>query len=232
MLRGYFNDHMGEKVYVVIKLQHRDRDIFREKEVYTALQDKAARIGVSTGCVYMFPSPPEYLTLEDFGTDIRTYFHPESIVLVSNLKKMIGALKSVHSLGYAHCDIKPSNIAIREDKYHKGVFDFKFIDFDSATPIGELYHSLGKFTWSWVSPEMYFHGLSQEPLVVTEAIDVFGMGLIVGAFLDPHCNPDMAILPDDEASLRRVLQEQGELYKLLPCSLKPSYRPAVHMACR
>ena len=155
MLRGYFTGPQGERLYAVVKLQYRDRNILREKEIYKALQDKAVSSNVSTGCVYMYPSPDGYLTVEDFGTDIRQYFDPESAVLQSNIKKLIAAVKCLHDVGYAHCDIKPANILVREVR--RAVFEFKLCDLDCATRIGEEFQQLGKFTRAWVSPEMYLH---------------------------------------------------------------------------
>ena len=157
MFRGWFADPMGNKLYVVVKLPHRDRNILREKDIYATLQEEAKKKPgeVSTGCVFMFPSSDEYLTVEDFGSDIRKYFDPESTTLLSNLKKLIGVVKSFHDLGYAHCDLKPANILIKEVR--SGVFEFKLCDLDSATRIGEEFPQLGKFTLAWVSPEMYFH---------------------------------------------------------------------------
>ena len=158
MLRGWFMDPLGNKLYVVVKLTHRDRNIVREKEMYEAVQEEATKKKAAcgrTGCVRMLPSPNDYLTVEDFGTDIRKYFDPESGILLLNLKKLIGAVKSFHDLGYAHCDLKPDNILVKEVR--SGVFEFKLCDLENATRLGEEFQQLGKFTLAWVSPEMYFH---------------------------------------------------------------------------
>ena len=74
--------------------------------------------------------------------------------------------------------------------------------------------------------------ISREPLVISASIDTYGLGLVVGTFLHPLCNPDMSVLPDDEDALQRVFRDPEEMKRLLPCSLKLSYKATVELACR
>ena len=231
MLRGYFYGPQREQLYVLIKLQHGERSILREKEVYTALQEKKAEQSAeSTGCVYMFPSPHEYLVVEEFGSDIRAYFNPNSSTLIPNLKKLMSTVATLHSFGFVHCDIKPAYVLVRVGAF--GIVEFKLCDLDSATAIGEEF-PLGKFTKAWVSPEVYFCSLKLDPLRVSPAIDSYGLGLLIAGMLSADCQPSKMVLPaDNDAEFIEVLSNQEKLNRLLECSLKPYYKPIVEMACR
>jgi serine/threonine protein kinase len=68
--------------------------------------------------------------------------------LVRMMRDVKGCLSDIHSYGYIHMDVKPSNII-----YHHGVY--LLIDFDSATssnmPHGSS-HKDFRFTYSFASP--------------------------------------------------------------------------------
>ena len=74
--------------------------------------------------------------------------------------------------------------------------------------------------------------LSREPLLISASIDTYGLGLVASGFLHPKCNPDMRVLPDEDDALKLVFHNPEEMKRLLPCSLKLSYKAPVELACR
>ena len=224
-------DDEGDRLDLIIKTGNSTRDILGEKQVLAQLAAKAKRLGsVTTGAVRMYSSPDEYLVLESFGSDIRAYMNPQTEILKQNLKKLVGALDAVHDLGYMHGDMKPHNILMRIDT-STGVVGFKLCDFESARPFGQPF-PLGKFTRSWVAPEVYWCSLNRQQLFATAFIDIFALGLIIACILEAHRSADMAILPQAEAGFHEAMRNQTFLNQLLKCGGHEDYRKVVLEMCR
>ncbi len=72
-------------------------------------------------------------------------------------------LQAMHRMGYAHCDIKPSNLLV------DGQMQVKVIDFGQACRIGTVKERI-QGTPDYIAPEQ----VTRQP--VTEATDVFNLG--------------------------------------------------------
>ena len=229
-LGRFIDDVRDEDVEVVIKFG----DIRREREIFEALREKKRDLSVqSTGCVLMYRNPPalEYLVLEKFGNDIRSYFYPESTILISNVKNMLVAVASLHQLGFVHCDLKPANILVGIGP--RGEYFFKLCDLECAKAIGEEIRPDQKITECWSSPELFFCCLHGIPFTAELTMDSFGIGLVIATFLGAGCRPDKTILPiQNRAELESMLQDQERLDNQLDCSRKPHYQDIVKLACR
>ena len=234
MLRGHFLDHQKNEIRVIIKLATENRDINKEKEIFESLLRIKGPPMESTGCVFMYRSPSEYLVVEEFGNDIRCCFNPESWkskVLISNVKHLLGAVASLHQLGFVHCDLKPANILIHIGSH--GQIKFKLCDLECAKAIDELITHDQKITECWAPPELYFCCRDGTSIAAHPSIDAFGIGLVFASFLGAGCRADKAILPtQNPIELANMLQDQDNLYSHLDCSRKPHYQPMVKLACR
>ena len=112
-----------------------------------------------------------------------------------------------------------------------GNYGFKLCDFENACKIGEVM-TLGKYTKAWVSPEVYFASEDRREMRASAAVDVFSLGLILGALFDGNCYIDKTILPTDNILLfHRALSDQDYLYSLLPCNDSQFDKSWIHTMC-
>jgi eukaryotic-like serine/threonine-protein kinase len=98
------------------------------------------------------------------------------------LKTAAHSLKILHDLRIVHSDLKPSNILIKRTELG---YTTKLIDFDSSYIVGSPpppEDIVG--TMNYYSPELvrYIQG-SAEPAELTEASDIFALGLIYAEYL-------------------------------------------------
>ena len=121
-------------------------------------------------------------------------------------------LHGMQESGIAHRDLKPSNVIITEDGPR--VIDFGISSIEGATPLTTRFVP---GTPDWMAPEV-----RNGNAVVTEKIDIYGFGLLIGFAAT-------GIPPDIDASRYRNLKSQAgpELAALVNrcLSLNPTDRP-------
>jgi serine/threonine protein kinase len=130
--------------------------------------------------------------------DIAALDFPVQLVL---LKTVAHSLKILHDLRIVHSDLKPSNVLVKRTELG---YTTKLIDFDSSYIAGNPpppEEIVG--TMNYYSPELvrYIQG-SAAPGELTEASDIFALGLIYAEYLtgamppfDPaHHEPAIAVL--------------------------------------
>jgi serine/threonine protein kinase len=130
--------------------------------------------------------------------DIAALDFPVQLVL---LKTVAHSLKILHDLRIVHSDLKPSNVLVKRTELG---YTTKLIDFDSSYIAGNPpppEEIVG--TMNYYSPELvrYIQG-SAAPGELTEASDIFALGLISAEYLtgamppfDPaHHEPAIAVL--------------------------------------
>ena len=131
-------------------------------------------------------------------SDVAILDFPTQLVL---LKTVAHSLKILHDLRIVHSDLKPSNVLIKRTELG---YTTKLIDFDSSYIVGNPpppEEIVG--TMNYYSPELvrYIQG-SAGPGELTEASDIFALGLIYAEYLtgamppfDPaHHEPAIAVL--------------------------------------
>jgi serine/threonine protein kinase len=209
---------------VVVKLKTEGRHLADESQIFDIFKQSTLKEEMLK-CfnVYGQAENPDYLVLEDFGSDLRSVYSHDyqvrSSVIVANILK---AVSTLHQLGIVHGDLKPENILVSPQ------FVCKLCDFDSAcrlgaafprTPQGEL-----KFSFGWVSPEIFKaydeerRSHSKNIVPAHFGMDIFSLGLIV----DLLCHSslplrDRTVLPNpqsdtsDHSQLRKCLSNQNEL---------------------
>lgn len=111
--------------------------------------------------------------------DVAALDHPAQLVL---LKTVAHSLKILHDLRIVHSDLKPSNVLIKRTELG---YTTKLIDFDSSYIVGNPpppEEIVG--TMNYYSPELvrYIQG-SAAPGELTEASDIFALGLIYAEYL-------------------------------------------------
>jgi serine/threonine protein kinase len=130
--------------------------------------------------------------------DVAALDFPAQLVL---LKTVAHSLKILHDLRIVHSDLKPGNVLVKRTELG---YTTKLIDFDSSYIAGNPpspEEIVG--TMSYYSPELvrYIQG-SAAPGELTEASDIFALGLIYAEYLtgamppfDPaHHEPAVAVL--------------------------------------
>jgi serine/threonine protein kinase len=130
--------------------------------------------------------------------DVAALGFPAQLVL---LKTVAHSLKILHDLRIVHSDLKPSNVLVKRTELG---YTTKLIDFDSSYIAGNPpppEEIVG--TMNYYSPELvrYIQG-SAAPGELTEASDIFALGLIYAEYLtgamppfDPaHHEPAVAVL--------------------------------------
>jgi len=111
--------------------------------------------------------------------DVAALGFPAQLVL---LKTVAHSLKILHDLHIVHSDLKPSNVMIKRTELG---YTTKLIDFDSSYIVGSPpppEEIVG--TMNYYSPELitYIQG-SAPAAVLTEASDIFALGLIYAEYL-------------------------------------------------
>lgn len=164
--------------------------------------------------------------------DVAALDFPARLVL---LKTVAHSLKILHDLRIVHSDLKPSNVLVKRTELG---YTTKLIDFDSSYIAGNPpppEEIVG--TMNYYSPELvrYIQG-SAAPGELTEASDIFALGLIYAEYLtgamppfDPaHHEPAIAVLHGQPLKLgsRRAPTSVTDLIErmLLP---NPAARPSV-----
>jgi eukaryotic-like serine/threonine-protein kinase len=164
--------------------------------------------------------------------DVAALDFPAQLVL---LKTVAHSLKILHDLHIVHSDLKPSNVMIKRTELG---YTTKLIDFDSSYIVGSPpppEEIVG--TMNYYSPELvrYIQG-SAAPGELTEASDIFALGLIYAEYLtgampafDPaHHEAAIAVLHGQVLKLgpSRAPASVNELVErmLLP---DPAARPSV-----
>jgi eukaryotic-like serine/threonine-protein kinase len=138
--------------------------------------------------------------------DVAALGFPTQLVL---LKTVAHSLKILHDLRIVHSDLKPSNVLIKRTELG---YTTKLIDFDSSYIVGSPPppdEIVG--TMNYYSPELvrYIQG-SATPGELTEASDIFALGLIYAEYLtgsmpsfDPaHHEAAIAVLHGQPLKLR------------------------------
>lgn len=164
--------------------------------------------------------------------DIAALDFPAQLVL---LKTVAHSLKILHDLKIVHSDLKPSNVLIKRTELG---YTTKLIDFDSSYIVGSPPppdEIVG--TMNYYSPELvrYIQG-SAAPRELTQASDIFALGLIYAEYLTgtmppfdaAHHEHAIAVLHGQQLRLgpNRAPSSVVEMVELM-LSLDPAARPSV-----
>jgi serine/threonine-protein kinase len=90
------------------------------------------------------------------------------------------ALQYVHSMGYAHNDVKTDNILFRERLQKKSPFNSVLIDFGIAAKLKRVREDAGALLW--MSPERLRYikgGLAPEYNIDSSKVDVYAVGVLL-----------------------------------------------------
>ena len=135
-------------------------DFFREGAKYYKVTEKVDVAGLEPG-------------------DVAALGFPAQLVL---LKTVAHSLKILHDLHIVHSDLKPSNVMIKRTELG---YTTKLIDFDSSYIVGSPpppEEIVG--TMNYYSPELISYIQGSAPAgVLTEASDIFALGLIYAEYL-------------------------------------------------
>jgi serine/threonine protein kinase len=146
--------------------------------------------------------------------DVAALGFPAQLVL---LKTVAHSLKILHDLHIVHSDLKPSNVMIKRTELG---YTTKLIDFDSSYIVGSPpppEEIVG--TMNYYSPELisYIQG-SASAAVLTEASDIFALGLIYAEYLTGALPPFNA----GGYQYAGVAVRGGEVLRLPPTTLPGS----------
>jgi serine/threonine protein kinase len=110
---------------------------------------------------------------------------------------LAATLAAVHNRGIVHCDVKPSNLLVRD-------CDVRVIDFGIARRTGERCHTAGMVQLSrgWAAPEQL------RDVAATPAIDIFAWGCVM-AYLASGRRPFAS--RDDQEWILRVQSREPDL---------------------
>jgi serine/threonine protein kinase len=135
---------------------------------------------------------PEYLVLEHFGEDLRSYYQADLAVRTGPLlEKILSALHALHhGLGYVHGDLQPASIRIFDVR---GQFFCKLCHFHNACKAGEPFPTVGGnliLTDAWTCPELVRARFPKEAIDGTFQMDIFSLGMIVDLLCRPSQDLD------------------------------------------
>lgn len=140
--------------------------------------DKIRINGLLLGLVMFMEFFP--MTLKDLLVEKRKF---PDYTIESFFRQIGSALETIHfkiSKPIVHCDIKPSNIGVRE--LEPGIYKFKLMDFDVSMELDEVsYHCMSSsstgFTPGYSSPEQVKAFVDRQG-ILTNAIDIYSLGVI------------------------------------------------------
>src|SRR3546814_160755 len=95
-------------------------------------------------------------------------------------RQLLSAITVAHSLGYAHCAIKPANVAVRRDSEGGGVL-MSILGWEAAeklSPSDEHIGGNGRGTAEFTAPEMAARRMC------TPAVDIYSLGLTFKYFAE------------------------------------------------
>lgn len=123
--------------------------------------------------------------------------------LVHIISDIAGALHSAHQQGIVHCDVKPSNIVLRQNN---DVVQAVLVDFGIAHGGVTSASISGAGTQHYMAPERLHAGatnIAQGSQVLTPAIDIFSLGAALRFALTGSHEDTLLALDDD---LRRIIK--------------------------
>lgn len=162
---------------------------------------------INSGAHYLMVMPKLSTTLEPISSLATT----EADLLVSNIGDALGFL---HSLGFAHGDVKPSNIAVREGPE---VCDFVLIDLGSIVSLGQTVAS----TKAYVPRD-----LQQPVLRSTRALDVWMLGMTLSQKACGGYSVDCGMGATDKSTSELL----NHLESYLPGPVKEKYKQLLSLA--
>jgi serine/threonine protein kinase len=133
-----------------------------------------------------------YFVMEAFGTDLSVILDGTcpKLTAYSLAIKIVDSVRSVHSVGIMHGDLKPKNILFK----HNGKdFKVKLCDFDCARGFGDLfpYEDLAfKCTTAYMCPELCKNSqyyVRPGDLIASAQPDLFSLGLILWQLFSSGC---------------------------------------------
>jgi eukaryotic-like serine/threonine-protein kinase len=148
------------------------------------------------------------------------------IDIVTTFIQAAQALKAMHAMGYAHCDIKPNNI-LRNDQG-----DVKVIDFGQACKIGTIKQRI-QGTPDYIAPEQ----VARRP--ISAQTDIYNLGATLYWSLTASNIPTLYTVNkkgDNSFLLDQAIQSPAQLNPIVPPGLsnlvmeciasRPAKRPA------
>ena len=191
--------------FVALKRCHSADEAEREQQILAALQ--AAHGDTAPVCLRQFTDKqdaehPTYLVLQaaDLSSQGQGYRaglgqSEDALALMqmrTDARRMLHCVNAVHTLaqGYIHCDIKWEHFLRFEGHY-------RLLDYDSVEPAGARFEQpkdgvVPAYTVPYVSPEVARSIITNTPLTLTSAADVWACGLVLyELFTHESLLPDM-----------------------------------------
>lgn len=188
--KGYDNQLYKDVAIKIIDIEKSTQLGANETEIMNELNAVRILSGVSpygTGCFpyiacyydsakILFDNRPSIMAVSEYidGGSLQNYINThrtqiKPIELWTMMEQMISALNHIHSMGFAHRDIKPDNIMIE-----KATGTLKIIDFGLACTTKCI---AGPGTLNYIPPEVfnskYINGLKE-----AQAHDIWSMGIV------------------------------------------------------
>ncbi len=160
---------------VVIKLYRKG---MTESEKADALREGSAMAQVESPNIVQCFAVEEYksvpfLVLEYVeGVTLTEYVENNRISPADSLRlvrQIATAVDEIHSKGFLHLDLKPSNVMVSADG------EPKLIDFGLAQPLDKLHRSTGLGSPAFIAPEQSRQNIDE----IGPATDIFGLGSIL-----------------------------------------------------
>eukprot|EP00892_Ulva_mutabilis_P002686 jgi/Ulvmu1/12418/UM009_0068.1 len=170
-------DKAAIKFYMDKTAFQRERDLYQEPQLNSMMPATLAIIeNADGGCKtpYGYSFPP--FVIIECGQSLDEWALANSkadfITIFQALSHSVRALQKLHSVGYAHRDIKPGNI-LRRYKEH----DWTLIDFGCTSQIGTTANMA--FTLKYAPPEV-MHAMESgcRTIAVDSAVDMWAIGVI------------------------------------------------------
>ena len=203
----------------MVKLKKDDRNFDAEIALYEFVKHENG-----DHIVQCFQGHLDYLVLENFGEDLRSFYHADIVVRTGPLlNEIITALHFLHhGLGYVHGDLQPSSIRISESH---GQFFCKLCHFDNACRVdNEFPRHMGnlRLTETWTCPELYWAHHNNIPSITGSfQMDIFNLGLIVDLLCQPaeDLTPNKTVIDANSSTRENLfrLENQNQFFQSIYC---------------
>jgi serine/threonine protein kinase len=203
----------------MVKLKTPDRNFDAETALYEFVkQENGDKI------LQCYHHQLEYLVLESFGEDLRSFYQADIAVRTGPLlNEILSAVHSLHhGLGYVHGDLQPGSIRISESH---GQFSCKLCHFDNACRVGAEFPRLEgslRITETWTCPELFWaHHNKVSSITGSFQMDVFNLGLIIDLLCQPaeDLTPNKSVIDVNSSTRQRLFlpENQDQFFQTIHC---------------
>ncbi|XP_010505804.1 PREDICTED: mitogen-activated protein kinase kinase kinase 2-like [Camelina sativa] len=155
-----------------LRIMHRFRDHPRIVNASNTLHLQTKPYECYT--IYMEYASKGNLDKMIYGSRSRSQQIPESLVRRA-ARMILEGLVALHSHGYVHCDLKPSNVLLFPSTNPGEPWDLKLADFGSSKEPDSEYGSMSVGTAEYLPPESF----APNRLIMDPDLDIYALGCVV-----------------------------------------------------